>query len=256
MGEAAVDANHARSRARKPPWGRHVNEATPYGPSLDRPRLAFDDAFTLLFRQSGGVLTLAAGGALLLLFGLIVPALVVMGYGVELGRKVAVGEESLPRFRLVQAVDGLKLSIVMLVYSVPVFVLYFVAILPALLVSLGREEFATPYFTFRFFALIGLLVFYGLVMAFLQPAIFATYIRFGTVGSCFSVSKLGAVVRHWRGAYVAAAAIIFAMSQLAGIGVLLLFVGLAFTVFFHFVFMFHLSGQLARPLLGRAQGGG
>jgi hypothetical protein len=236
----------------------NVEAPDPAGTTPSRPRppsLAFDDAFAFLFRTPGGVSTLLIGGVLLLLFWLVVPGLVVIGYGVALGRAVALGRDELPRFRLGQVVDGFKAGVVMLLYSLPIFVIYAAAMLPAFLAALGREEFATPSSTFQFFALFWLLMIYGFAMAFLQPAIFATFIARGTIASCFSVRRLGDVIRYWRGSYVAAAAIIFGLSQLAGLGVILLVIGIAFTAFYHVAFTSHISGQLARPLMGELPSG-
>jgi hypothetical protein len=224
----------------------------PNAPFQPGARVAFDEAFTFLFRRPRGVTELLTGGLLLLIFWLVIPALIVVGYGVALGRAVAARDPDLPRFSIGQVADGFKAMVVMSLYSLPISIMYFAAVLPAFLAAGGREEFATPFFTVNFFAMIWAMIIYGLALAFVQPALFAVYIAAGTVSSCFSLRRLRSVISHWGGSYVAAAAIIFATSQLAWIGIVLVFIGIAFTAFYHLAFMAHISGQLARPLMARS----
>ena len=190
---------------------------------------------------------LILGGILLLFSWLIVPLLVVIGYGVELGRVIAAGRQELPPFRLAQAGDGLRALVVMIGYFLPMFVVYFVMMVPLFLFEEYGEP--PPFAFFGFFGVMLLLFLYGVAMAFLQPAIFAVFIAEGSIGACFSPRRLKAVIRYWGGMYLGAAAVIFGIGQLAAFGFILFFVGVAFTYFYLMAFTAHISGQLARPLL-------
>lgn len=211
------------------------------GRSLD-----FEDAFAYLFRRPGGWKVLMVGGIMLLFFWLVIPLLIVVGYFIALGRTVAEGRPDLPRFQFGLALDGLRALIVMLVYSLPMVALYMIAIVPMFLAEEGEEP---GLWVFGSLGLFLLLFAYGLALAAIQPAIYAVFIADGSIGACLSPSRLKEVIRHWRGTYVAAAAVVFGVSQLVGFGFILFLIGIVFTSFYFGAFAAHISGQLARPLL-------
>lgn len=216
----------------------------PSGRNLD-----FEDAFAYLFRRPGGWKALIVGGVLMLFFWLVIPLLVVVGYVVALGRTVAAGNQELPRFSIGMAADGLRAMVVMFIYSLPMFVLYLVAIFPTFVAEEPGGDFESPFLFFGSLGLFLVLFAYGLALAAAQPAIFAVLIADGSIGACLTPSRLKSVVQYWRGTYVAAAAVIFGISQLVGFGFILLIIGIAFTAFYFAATTAHLSGQLARALL-------
>ncbi len=213
------------------------------------PSLDYEDAFAYLFRRPGGWKALILGGILLLFSWLILPLLVVIGYGAALGRTVAAGDRELPAFQLGMAADGLRAVVIMIGYLVPIVLVYIVAVVPLIVAGETGNEPASGLVFFGSFGILFLLMLYGLGLAVLQPAIFAVFISEGSVGACFSPRRLKAVIKYWRGTYVGAAAIIFGISQLVGFGFILFIIGIAFAYFYFMAFTAHVSGQLARPLL-------
>ncbi len=213
-----------------------------------RPGPDYADAFGFLFKRPGGVQAILIGGILLMFSFLIVPLLVVLGYGVALGRATAAGDPELPRFQLGMAADGLKAVVIMLLYSVPIIVFYFLALIPMFLMSSDTSE-GSPLFIFSTFGMMLLFMAYALVFVAMQPALFAVFIADGTIGSCFRFERIKELVKTWGGDYAAAAAIVFGMSYAAQFGFVLLFIGVFFTMFYHLAFASHVSGQLARPLI-------
>ena len=104
-----------------------------------RPGLNYPEAFGYLFKRPNGWRVIITGGILLMFFWLIVPLLVVMGYGVALGRATATGDPDLPRFELGMAGDGLKALVVTVLYSAPVIVVYALTFIPILVFSESSE---------------------------------------------------------------------------------------------------------------------
>lgn len=209
----------------------------------------YEDAFAYLFRRPGGWGKLAVGGVLILFSWLIVPLLVVLGYGVALGRMVAEGREELPQFELGMAADGLRAVVVTAGYLLPLFLAYVIAVIPmAISPDTGNDAAGGVFFVG------GVLVFlvfmaYALAYALLQPAIFAVFIAEGSIGACFSPRRIRAVVTRWGGTYFAVAVILIGISQLVGFGFILFLIGIAFTYFYFMAVSAHFAGQLARPLV-------
>jgi hypothetical protein len=185
------------------------------------------------------------GAALLLFSWLVLPFLVLLGYGADIGRSVATGSEDLPRFRIGQAADGFRAIVVMIGYLLPILLLF----LPSMLIGAALEEQAppAPVFALFFLGYVGIVA-YGLAISLLQPAIFAVFIAEGRVGACFQPSLLKAVIKPRGLSYLAVAAVLIGVSQLVGIGFLIFIVGILFTAFYFLVLYAHYAGQLARPL--------
>lgn len=218
-------------------------------PSPGRRPMNYEDAFAYLFRRPGGWGILATGGVLLLFFWLIVPLLVVIGFGVALGRMVAEGRQELPRFELGMAGDGLRAVVVMFGYTLPMLVLYLVAIVPLILTDTAESDAVGGIFVAAGILVFVVFILYALAFAALQPAIFAIFIAEGSIGACFSPRRLKVLIRHWGGTYFAVAAILLGISQLVGFGIILFFIGIAFTYFYFMAVAAHFAGQLSRPLL-------
>lgn len=212
-----------------------------------RPGPDYADAFGFLFKRPGGVQAIVIGGILLIFSFLIVPLLVVLGWGVALGRATAAGDPELPRFQIGMAADGLKAVVIMLLYTLPMLVVYFLALIPIFLMPETSE--GSPLFIFSTFGMMLLFMAYVLAFVAIQPALFAVFIADGTIGSCFRFQRMKDLIKTWGGDYAAAAAIVFGLSYAAQFGFVLLFIGVFFTMFYHLAFASHISGQLARPLI-------
>jgi hypothetical protein len=207
----------------------------------------FGTPFAFLFRHPRRLQVLFAGAGLLLISPLIVPFLMVLGYGVELGRFIAEGNEDLPRFRLGQAADGLRAIVILIGYLVPMFLLMALGLL---LVGLSGETPDAPAIAVM---ILGYLVvfLYGFAITALQPAIFAVFIAERSIAACFRPRLLQTVIAAQGWSYLAVAALLVGVSQLTGAGIILFLVGILFTSFNYLVVYAHFAGQLARPLMPR-----
>lgn len=202
-----------------------------------------------MFRRPNGWKVIFIGGILLLFFWLVVPFLVVLGYGVALGRATAAGDSELPRFEVGMAADGFKALVILLLYSLPIIVFYALAFIPIFLFGSGSGAEPSTGFMFSVYGMMFVMMAYSLVLAAFQPALFAIFIADGTIGSCFRLQRIKELVKTWGGDYAGAAAIVFGMSYLVQFGFILLLIGVFFTGFYHLAFTSHVAGQLARPLI-------
>ena len=87
----------------------------------------WETPFVLIVRHPRGVGTLVVGALLLLLSWLILPALVLIGFGIHLGRNIAHRSYDLPHFHLGLAMDGLRAVVVGFVYLLPMFLMFVLA---------------------------------------------------------------------------------------------------------------------------------
>lgn len=237
-----------------PPYGSYGAYPMPYG---RQDTIDYSTPFGLPFKVPRGWGVLAIGGVLLLFSWLIVPALIVMGYCVELGRRTAVGNYDLPRFRFGMIADGFKAAVVMLIYALPLYIVMAAVFVP-LVVWASQHPDSTqqpPQFLGGFFLLFPLVGLYGIALAGLQPAIFAVFIADGRIKSCLSPSRIKAVIRPHGGAYIGVAAILYGIALGAELGVIAAVIGVAFT-FFYYLFVYAcFAGQLARGVMAPPPGG-
>lgn len=210
-------------------------------------QLRFEDSFVYFFKAERGWITLLKGSLLVLFSFLVVPMFVLLGWGVAMGRAVARGETTIPRFKLAMMGDGFKAAFIGFVYILPVFVLYGFMGATGFVDETSAEPSGAA-FAGSVFAMF-LVMLYSLALAALQPAVFAVYIADGRVGSCFSYTRIKQVFTAWRSTYVAAAAVLLGVGSMAGIGVVFFVIGMAATYFYYIAFYSHLCGQLARPIM-------
>lgn len=129
---------------------------------------------------------------------LILPAFMLVGYAIEVARRVRDGRKDvLPDWDFGQTLkDGFTVSIAMLVYALPVFVLLLLAALATGVFGvLGGEDVAAAVGTGSFL-LVGCLVFlYALVLIAVGPAVYIQYIRHGTLSACLQFRDVLALTR-------------------------------------------------------------
>lgn len=213
-------------------------------PQVSLPEIDFGASFSFLFRLEGGWRSIFLGGLLFLLFPLLlIPPIVAFGWAIATGRAVARGEESILPFEFGHFWDGLRLSLVVSVYYLPVLFL----LLPTSLATLANPESAGLRGLFFLPSMVGQL--YALAVSAILPAVYAVYIAEGTFGACFSPRLLGQVIRPRGWIYAGVAAISYGAQALSAFGFFLCLIGVFFTLFYAIVVTMHLSGQLARGLV-------
>lgn len=163
--------------------------------------------------------------------------------------------------------DGLKLFVVMLVYSIPLFIIIFgIAItgvgfgLISDRMSQSAQEAVGLGFGILTLAFTCLSFLYGIAYAFIQPALYIQVARTGRIGSGFDFKEIKNTVKRNSGDYVIVVLIPlmigFAFSIVFGIIGLIPFAGLCLSVLMIPVILFmvpyieivfgHLYGQLLR----------
>lgn len=215
-------------------------------PAAPASEIDFGESLSFIFRVPDGWKSLLIGGVLILGFPLLlIPPIFAFGWTIELGRVVARGDRQLPQFEGKQFWDGLRLSLVLSVYYLPIVLL----LLPIALAGMFVDPDQAGTFSMLFLIpSIGGQI-YGLGVAAITPAVYAIYIAEGTFEACFSPRRIAYVMKSRGWTYVGVAAIAYAINAFAGIGLILCLVGVVFTVFYALVVNFHLAGQLARPLV-------
>lgn len=222
-------------------------------------------AFTFVMEDRKWVAKLAIGGGLILagiitIVGWLFTFLVVFGYLALMTRNVINGNpQPLPEWENWGElwIEGVKMFVVGLVYSLPVILLRLVLTIPsAILSSSSNNGLATTG---------GLLNLGGsclgfilqLAIAVLLPAALARFAINGSIGEGLKFAEVFATVRQNIGTYVVVALMsTFVAGFIGGIGVIACFVGAAFTSFYAYLMTFHLYGQAQRNAQGAPIGYG
>lgn len=217
------------------------------------------DALSYPRNSSDWIPTILIGGVLSVLGVFILPIFVVQGYLLRVMRSAAKGEEAAPSFTdwggLV--VDGLKLFVVNLAYSLVVIVPFFVlsAVLgvgSAVTSPSGDPSAAVGVTILVGSLLIGLL---GLLVGYFAPAGFANFAVEDSLGAAFDVSTI--VAAATTGEYLKAwllAVVVGLVLGLVGSVLSLLIVGI-FVLFYVQVVSYYLFGRGFAEGLGKKRRG-
>lgn len=126
------------------------------------------------------------------------------GYGLATARNVMAGKEKpLPELDDVSGIfsDGLKFFLVMLVYTLPVLLIFcvFIAIAAATGAAAGDsfdEDAIGAAFGGGYFALQCVMYLYNIAIGLMQPAIMARYLQTGDIRESLKISEIFAVFRE------------------------------------------------------------
>lgn len=208
----------------------------------------------LRYPWNGGqaAVTLIVGGILTLLSPLVIPGLIVLGYGLEVVEVVMAGEDRPPTFRNWRQmfVDGIKAVIVLIGYVVIPLIIGtgVIAVIAGAagfrfrggsVLNIGDPQLVGIAFVFALLVA-GL----ALVVSYLAPAALVHLGRTGRLGAAFEVSQVRRLARAddygaaWLLALAvfASAAVVLAVLNAAAIGVIVS----GFVTFYAFVAMAHL----------------
>lgn len=217
-----------------------------------RPHIDVGAAFSELIKTPGGWGAIAIGGLLYLLFPLIIPWLVAKGWLVQYARSVASGNRELPPWKLGYASEGLRLWFAKLIYWLPVlavgvpFMIGFIVSAAASETSGGEPGPEFLAFLGGYFIFLIVFLLYSFAYAAIKPAIDGVFVADDRVSACLRPSRIKAMIRPHGASYLLAPVILYAVGMVAGIGVFLCVIGVAFTTFYLAVIEFHFAGQLAR----------
>ncbi len=154
-------------------------------------------------------------------------------------------------------IEGVKMFVVGLVYSLPVIILRVVLTVPgAILANSSNNGVAATGGVLNLAG--GCLSFIlQLAVAVVLPAALARFAVSGSIGDGLKFAEVFATVRQNIGMYVVVALMsTFVAGFIGGIGVIACFVGAAFTSFYAYLMTFHLYGQAHRNTQGAPIGYG
>jgi len=214
-------------------------------------------AFSFVFEDKDWVVKILIGIAVVVagfvLSFLLIPAILagmmLSGYALEITRRVIRGDaDVLPAWdnwgQIL--VDGLMVTIITVVYALPIIVLVLCVGVPASLiadssaVSLSAGE-AFSVFASSSVGCFGLL--WAIVMSLLLPAAIARFAAEGELASAFQFGEIFSLVRDNLGTYLLTAVMVWVTGIMASLGLLLCFVGVLFTSVYAELVGGHLYGQ-------------
>jgi hypothetical protein len=219
----------------------------------------YEQAVTYVFKDKHWLKKMLIGGGLNLLGFLILPALILSGYNIRTIRWVAKGnKESLPEWNdpTDLLVAGFKYAIVGLVYLLPFglilgFLYFFLFGLPIFFSASGAEQNEGIALALALFSVFGAIPFqivalvFVIFVTFVFPALAIRFASTNSIRACFELSPLYCFIRTNFGKYMIVALIIWALSYLAGVGLIFFFIGIFFTSFYAQLVGAHLEGQLS-----------
>jgi hypothetical protein len=189
------------------------------------------------------------------------------GYSLDVLRNTTHGEDvPLPKWDDLgrQFVEGAKLFVVQLIYSIPIMAIVFAMLLIGVGASLAKghePSYARDGLAILMLGMIGLAFLYGLVIAFLTPAMYIQVARTGNIGSAFRFDEIAAIFRRRQGDYIFVVILPIVLGVLMAlvfnvafavpiIGLCLivpLIVLLLLATPYYYIISGHLYGQLERP---------
>jgi len=207
-------------------------------------------AFTFVFEDDDWVVkVLIAIGILvagIVLSWLIIPGilagLLLSGYALEITRRVIRGDATvLPAWddwgQLL--IDGLQVAIIGIVYALPIIIVSFCVGAPLGWMT-ENSEAASAFFS----AALGCFNFlWAIVLSLVLPAAIARFATEGELASAFQFGDVLALVRDNLGTYVLTAVMVWVAGIIAGLGMLLCFVGFFFTAVYAQMVNGYLYGQ-------------
>ena len=223
-------------------------------PARSTADLDLGEAFTFVIRSDRWLRKLLAGAACLLLIWLIVPFLLLVGYTVEIARRVRSGDRELPPWdhHWQHIKDGFKLLAALLIWTIPGALLG----IPAAIVDAAVSEGSRQALGGSISALAGIVAaigsVWGLLVLLLEPAIISQYMDRGFWGAL----NVAAVIRRVRvnlGLSIVVGVLVVALSTIGLIG-LVVVVGVLVTFPYASYIGAYLVGRYAAltdlPVLG------
>ncbi|NPA92898.1 MAG: DUF4013 domain-containing protein [Chloroflexi bacterium] len=213
----------------------------------------FGKAFSYVFEDEGWITKLLIGGLILLIP--IVGALTVLGWALEIGRRVASGQESdiLPDWSDfgTYLVRGLKAFVVMFVYALPIIIL---EICPITLTAMaqGMESQSMASIAQIINLLVSCVVFvYEIFLLIIAPAALMRFTMQGDdIKAGLAFGEIFSQVKANLGVYVMVALGQILAYFIGGLGIIACGIGLLFTVPYAYAVVGHFYGQAYREVEG------
>jgi hypothetical protein len=209
--------------------------------------------FTFMFEDRDWVAKILIGALFVFLSIFLVGIPFVLGYGIEVIRRVAAGrDEVLPAWDDLgdEFVQGLILLVILFIFSLPGLLLSGCSSLfLRSLADATRNDAGSAFFALVIFFANALVALYSLIISLLTPAIAIRYAMTRDFGAAFNLSALWRIINANLGAYILVLILSWVASVIAGLGVIVCVIGVFFTAFWSVLVTAHLSGQYYRNFL-------
>ena len=208
-------------------------------------------AFGYAFEDEDWIVKILIGALFVFLTPLLVGIPFVLGYMVDTVRNVMAGEpRPLPEWSDLggKFVKGLILSVVAIVYMLPVILL--ACLLGSVSVVAGNGDGDAMQGAILCTQCLASL--WGLLVAAVFPAAVIRYAESGEFSAAFRFGEIFSLIAANVGNYIVAVLLGWVASGIAGFGMILCVIGVFFTVFWSYLVMAHLWGQVGRRALPAA----
>jgi hypothetical protein len=208
-------------------------------------------AFTFVFEDENWIVKVLVAAAILLvgllfswllLIPLLVAAAILLGYGVEIMRRVMQGQmDGLPEWddwsKLIA--EGFRALVIMLVYALPAIVVNICLGVPIALLAENAEGLSA-----LFSILLSLFsIVWGLAISLVLPAALALYVEAGDLGAAFRFREVFALVRDNFTTYAITFVLSLVASVVGSLGTIVCGVGWFATAPYGWMVTAHLYGQ-------------
>jgi len=210
-------------------------------------------AVTFVFEDEEWLKKVLIGGCLM--FVPIVGQLMVMGYGMEIARRVVKGHpQPLPEWEEwgQMAIDGFMSMVISFVWGLPIALIGICLAIPAAVLS-GNDDGGTI-FMILMSCMALIVILFALLAALLSPAAIVRYAVTGELGTAFKFGEIIAMVRENLGAYLMVLLVVAIVAPIISmLGSVLLGCGALFTTFLSYLVKYHAFGQAYRTAAGNVE---
>jgi hypothetical protein len=205
-------------------------------------------AFSFMFKDPSWVSKTAIAAVFMLLSVVLVGFFILLGYFLQITQRVMRKQEpALPEWDNigVKFILGIKLSVVYLVYLIPVMI--FMIPLLGLAAASGfadQSDVVGMAFGIYLFGLTLLIVPYSLVLSIATPIIVYRFAERERIGDAIDVVRVVNLFRaNWQNSLIVAL-IALGLQSFGGIGVVVFLIGFFFTMFYAYAVSSYMSGLL------------
>lgn len=220
-----------------------------------RIKISFYDALKFPFKGKKWIKRFVIGGIFASLLPFLIPAFFLNGYLVRIAHLVSEGKaESLPEWNLAGDLfkDGFKLSLAFLLYVLPGYIcIAYGFVAPELIVRLLCDISGNPDIIFPFAILIFFSTYFAsnipfVLVSFWLLAVKIIFVEKRTFKSCFYFRKAFQLIKDNFKEFLIVFLIAMGLQSLSIFGVLFLFVGFPFLLFYSLMVEAHLLGQILK----------
>jgi hypothetical protein len=201
-------------------------------------------SFSYVFEDKKWIEKVLIGGLVSLIP--ILGVILLMGYYIELVRNVRQHKsEPLPAWDNWghKIGEGVKLFVIMLIWALPLMVLYFFAFIPALFT--GSDSDPGAFLGILLLCFNCLIFIYAIVLALATPGITIRFAETGEMGAGFQVGEILGFTRRHVGQIILVVLVSWVVYMIAGlVGMLLCGIGVLFTFFWGGLVYYHMVAQI------------